>query len=216
MSVRKQIQESNGIYFITFTCARWMNLFDICQSHGVVYNWFDYLKSQGHYIVGYVIMPNHVHAIIGFANTGALINKTVGNGKRFMAYEIIRMLQLQKNEEILYHLSSFINNTDKKRGKQHEVFEPSFDWKECYSIEMIRQKLEYIHANPCRGSWSLAECPIDYAHSSAKFYLTGSQGVYEVTSYADLSDIDLTKLREVVTKTVTKAAESQGGDSAKK
>ena len=129
-----------------------------------------------------------------------------------MAYEIIRMLQLQKNEEILYHLSSFVNNTDKKRGKQHEVFEPSFDWKECYSIEMIRQKLEYIHANPCRGSWSLAECPIDYAHSSAKFYLTGSQADYEVTSYADLSDIDLTKLRNALSK----AAESGGGDSAEK
>jgi REP element-mobilizing transposase RayT len=84
MSVRKQIQESNGIYFITFTCARWLHLFDICQSYGVVYNWFDYLKSQGHYIVGYVIMPNHVHVIIGFANTGISINKAVGNGKRFL------------------------------------------------------------------------------------------------------------------------------------
>jgi hypothetical protein len=39
----------------------------------------------------------------------------------------------------------------------------------------------------------LAKSPIDYVHSSAKFYLTGSQGVYEVTSYADLADIDLTK-----------------------
>jgi REP element-mobilizing transposase RayT len=211
MSVRKQIEESNGIYFITFTCARWLHLFDVCQSYGVVYNWFDYLKSKGHYIVGYVIMPNHVHALIGFANKGVSINKTVGNGKRFMAYEIIRMLQLQKNEEILYHLSSFVNSTDKKRGKMHEVFEPSFDWKECYSPEMIEQKLKYIHANPCRGSWSLVESPIDYAHSSAMFYSTG-QGAYEVTSYSDLKDIDLTKL----TKAATKAAESRGGDSAEK
>ena len=193
MSVRRQIQESNGIYFITFTCARWLHLFDICQSYGVVYNWFDYLKSQGHYIVGYVIMPNHVHAIIGFSNTGVSINKTVGNGKRFMTYEIIRMLQAEKNEEILYHLSSFVNNTDKKRGKQHEVFELSFDWKECYSHEMIEQKLTYIHSNPCSGSWSLAENPLDYTHSSAKFYSTGQQGLCELTSYADLADIDLTK-----------------------
>jgi REP element-mobilizing transposase RayT len=208
MSVRKQIQESNGIYFITFTCARWLHLFDICQSYGVVYNWFDYLKSQGHYIVGYVIMPNHVHVIIGFANTGVSINKAVGNGKRFMAYEIVRMLRDKNNDEILHRLSSFVNNTDKKRGKQHEVFEPSFDWKECYDNTMIKQKLDYVHDNPCRGSWSLAESPENYLHSSARFYLMGQQGIYEVTSYSDLEGIDLTKL--------SKAAESRGGDSAEK
>jgi hypothetical protein len=110
------------------------------------------------------------------------------------------MLQLQKNEEILYHLSSFVNSTDKKRGKMHEVFEPSFDWKECYSPEMIKQKLKYIYANPCRVSWSLVESPINYAHSSAMFYSTGRQGAYEVTSFCDLGDIDLTKLSKAATK----------------
>jgi hypothetical protein len=153
-------------------------------------------------------MPNHVHAIIGFANTGLSINKTVGNGKRFMAYDLVRMLREQKNEEILYYLSSFVNTTDKKRGKQHEVFEPSFDWKECHIHRLIEQKLDYIHTNPCRGNWALAESPIEYVHSSARFYGTGQQGVYIVTSYFDLEDVNLTKLR--------KAAESRGGDSAEK
>ena len=35
-------------------------------------------------------MPNHLHALIAFRNTGQSINTIVGNGKRFMAYEIIR------------------------------------------------------------------------------------------------------------------------------
>jgi hypothetical protein len=43
-------------------------------------------------------------------------------------------------------------NTEKKRGKLHEVFEPSFDRKECYSHEMVERKLYYKHTNPCRGS----------------------------------------------------------------
>ena len=208
MSVRRQILESNGIYFISFTCARWMELFSISQSYNVVYKWFDYLKSQGHFILGYVIMPNHVHAIICFANRGLSINKVVGNGKRFMAYEIVNKQQAQKNEEVLYHLSSFVNHTDKKRNKLHEVFEPSFDWKECYSIALIEQKLDYIHANPCRGRWFLADSPIDYEHSSAKFYATGQQGVYEVMSYSELGDVDSTKL--------VRAAESRDGDSAER
>ncbi len=40
-------------------------------------------------------MPNQVHALIGFQNTGKSINKIVGNGKRFIAYEIINRLQTQ-------------------------------------------------------------------------------------------------------------------------
>jgi REP element-mobilizing transposase RayT len=197
VSVRRQIPENDGVYFITFTCARWLHLFELANAYDVVYKWFDHLKSKGHYIVGYVIMPNHVHALIGFRDTGKSINTTIGNGKRFMAYEIVERLIRNGDEEILHHLRDFVNATDKKRNKQHEVFEPSFDWKECNSQRFIEQKLDYIHENPCRGAWNLAKEPIEYLHSSARYYATGLQGVYEVTSYSELEDIDLTKERIV-------------------
>jgi REP element-mobilizing transposase RayT len=209
MSVRRQIPENEGVYFITFTCARWLHLFESANAYDVVYKWFDYLKSKGHYILGYVIMPNHVHALIGFVNTGVSINTTIGNGKRFMAYEIVERLKQKTDEETLHHLREFVNATDKKRNKQHEVFEPSFDWKECTSDKLIEQKLDYMHDNPCRGIWELAKQPMGYAHSSAKYYATGERGVYEVTSYTILQDVDLGRRRGV-------AAESRGGDSAGK
>lgn len=38
-----------------------------------------------------------------------------------------------------------------------------------------------------------ASCPSDYPHSSALFYITGQQGIYPVTSYTFMEDIDLTK-----------------------
>jgi hypothetical protein len=159
-----------------------------------VYKWFDYLKSKGHYIVGYVIMPNHLHAMIAFRNTqGESINKIVGNGKRFMAYEIIAKLKALNKTSLLEQLSSKVNVTDGKRGKQHEVFEPSFDWKECRTDEFIDQKLDYIHKNPCKGVWNLSVELWDYPHSSARFYLPAEQGVYPVTNYSELEDIDLTK-----------------------
>lgn len=198
MSVRRKIVEKYGVYFITFTCARWFHLFEIAKAYDVVYKWFDYLRGKGHYIVGYVIMPNHVHSLVGFRNSRQSINTIIGNGKGFMAYEIVDRLRAQMNEEILYHLSSFVNRTDRKRNKMYEVFEPSFDWKECISSQFVEQKLEYIHANPCRGQWNLASEPAGYNHSSARFYLTGEQGVYEVVSYVDLEDVDLTKVKETV------------------
>jgi hypothetical protein len=53
--------------------------------------------------------------------------------------------------------------------------------------------LESIHANPSNGVWNLAEDECEYKHSSAKFYVTGEQGEYVVSSYTELEDIDLTK-----------------------
>lgn len=40
-------------------------------------------------------MPNHVHVLISFAKCKQYINTFIGNGKRFMAYEIIKRLQQQ-------------------------------------------------------------------------------------------------------------------------
>ena len=196
MSVRRAIPETDGLYFITFTCCRWLKLFEMTNGYDIVYKWFDYLKTNGHFITGYVIMPNHVHALIAFRNTqGKSINSIIGNGNRFMAYEIIKRLEDQKSTELLEQLASYVNSTDRRRGKQHEVFEPSFDWKECSSDKFIEQKLNYMHENPCRGDWNLVSQPQDYLHSSAKYYIAGIQSVYEVTSYSDLEDIDLTKVK---------------------
>lgn len=82
--------------------------------------------------------------------------------------------------DMLNRLSEFVNYTDRQRGKRHEVFEPSFDWKECYSDDFIDQKMNYIHMNPCVCNPPLAKNPTDYLHSSANFYLGGEKIVYEV------------------------------------
>ena len=62
------------------------------DNYNIVYKWFDYLKTQGHFVNASVIMPNHVHAIISFTETEQNINNIIGNDKRFMAYDIIKSL----------------------------------------------------------------------------------------------------------------------------
>jgi hypothetical protein len=139
-------------------------------------------------------MPNHIHALIGFRNTqGVSINSMIGEGKRFMSYGIVKRLKEKREDEVLRQLADMVNATDRKRGKVHEVFEPSFDWKDCKSSQFINQKVNYIHANPCRGAWSLVVDQCDYKHSSAKYYATGEQGVYVVTNCGEFEDVDLTK-----------------------
>jgi REP element-mobilizing transposase RayT len=190
MSVRKKITEPNGVFFITFTCARWLHLFRLTNGYKAVYKWFDYLKAQGHCITGYVIMSNHVHVMIGFRTSRTSINTLVANGKRFMAYELVKKLEVQGKKEMLELLASYVTKTERLQNKKHTVFQPSFDWKECFSLPFMKQKADYMHLNPCRAG--LVKLPEDYAHSSATYYYTGEQGIYPVMTYMELQDIDLT------------------------
>ncbi|OQY94024.1 MAG: hypothetical protein B6D37_09825 [Sphingobacteriales bacterium UTBCD1] len=193
MPVKQKITEPDGVYFITFTCHQWKPLIELTDGYDLVYNWFDHLKIKGHYIAGYVIMPNHIHALIAFSDTGQSINTIIGNGKRFIAYEIINRVKKQKEVKLLHQLEISVKAKDRERGKRHEIWEDSFDWKECRTNSYMQQKLSYIHRNPCRGKWNLAPAPEDYIHSSAKFYATGEQGIYPVLNYCEPADINLTK-----------------------
>jgi len=192
MPVRKIIPEKDGVYFITFTCAGWLPLFSITDGYKFVYKWFDVLKAAKHYVIGYTIMPHHLHAVIAFSNTGKAINSIIGNSKRFLAYDLIKALKENNKITILQELANRVNSTDKSRNKKHEVFEPSFDWKECRTPQFIIQKLDYMHWNPCKSIPKLAVIPEQYKHSSARFYLTGEHAAYPVINYMRLNDIDLT------------------------
>jgi len=190
MAVRKQHIYQPGFWFITFTCARWLPLFALTGSYDLVYNWFDHLSAQGHQVVGYVIMPNHVHLLLAYRG-GTPLNTLVGNGKRFMAYELVRRLKSMNNDEVLSQLRESRTEGEVASGKLHHVFETSFDALLCYTRKFLLQKLTYIHNNPCAKKWMLAANSIEYIHSSALFYETGVKGLYPgIISFDEVDDGD--------------------------
>lgn len=188
MTVKRTLQEKAGIYFITFTCTDWLPLISMVNAYDAVYKWFDVLKGKGHHVLGYVIMPNHLHLLIAFDSQTKSINTIVGNGKRFLAYELVQRLQTGGFTNILAQLELAVNASDRKRGKLHQVFRHSFDAKECRTDLFIWQKLNYIHQNPVSGKWMLAATALDYPHSSAQYYHTGEQGRYPVLNFNLLKD----------------------------
>ena len=101
MPIQQTIPYEEGPFFITFTCHKWINLIDITGSYDLVYKWFDHLKSKGHKIIGCVIMPNHIHVLIDFIKTHQTINLIIGNGKRFMAYDIIKRLKEAQQHKLI-------------------------------------------------------------------------------------------------------------------
>ena len=136
-------------------------------------------------------MPNHVHATIAFRESKKSINTIVGDGKRFMSYEIVKRLTASGQTGVSQQLTDGVNSSDKKRGKLHQVWEDSFDLKECRSYNFVNQKLNYMHNNPYNGKWNLAANPYSYPHSSGKFYISGEQRIYPVTNFMELEYVDL-------------------------
>ena len=146
MPVHTKINKE-GIYFITFTCYGWLPLIELTQGYDVVYNFFRVLKSQLRTVLAYVIMPNHLHFLLHYSG-GKSLNTVIGNGKRFMAYEIVDLLEQKAEQVLLQKLSAEVKDKDRSRGKKHEVWIGGFDAKECRTEKFILQKLVYIHENP--------------------------------------------------------------------
>jgi REP element-mobilizing transposase RayT len=187
MPIKRKINDLDGLFFITFTCWKWIPLFEITPGYDLVYKWFDLLKSHGHQICGYVIMPNHLHAMIHFKEDKKCINKVISNGKRFISYALARRLKEKNRIDLLLDLQAGVTASDQNKGKIHQVFRHSFDWKACRSDRFINQKLNYIHGNPCSGKWKLSPDPGSYLHSSARFYTEGIHSYYPVTHVYDVS-----------------------------
>ncbi len=74
MAVKTPVDYVEGMYFITFTCQDWLPLFQITNSYVTVYKWFDYFRTTGYHVRGYVIMPNHL-----IMNEILFLNKLLGS-----------------------------------------------------------------------------------------------------------------------------------------
>jgi len=179
------LTEKLGIYFVTFTCFKWIHLIDLTNTYDQVHKFFEILNKNGHELLGYTIMPNHVHFLLYFRKQKQSLNTIIGNGKRFIGYEIIKRLNTQKQHSLLAILSEAVDPSQRRRNKQHELWQGTFDVKECRTEAFILQKLNYMHLNPCNERWRLAQRPSDYQHSSAAFYQIGKLGNVPTRDYQD-------------------------------
>ena len=118
MALHRRITAA-GIYFITFTSYKWVPLIEQVKGYDLIHKWFDILVSGGHTIVGYVIMPNHIHLLLHYNGGPQSLNTIIGNGKRFLAYDIVKRLEQQGDNVLLKMLaeavtSILVNNQEKR------------------------------------------------------------------------------------------------------
>ena len=64
--------------------------------------------------------------------------------------------------------------------QQYKVWEDNYLAKDVFTPAVLEQKLSYIHRNPVRPHWRLADLAEDYPWSSARYYLQNEPALIPV------------------------------------
>ena len=163
-------------WFFTATILNWQPLLKNDGNKNMIIDALRFLIKENRIVLlGFVLMPNHIH-LVWNTKDGLEKNFTQGSLLRFTANSIIREL---KNSEPLALELFRVDAAD----RTIQIWERNPLSTEILTDMVMEQKLNYIHHNPCTGKWNLAQTPVEYRYSSAKFYTEGVDEFNILTSY---------------------------------
>jgi len=152
-------------YFCTITVLDWLPVLIEARYVEPVLDSLRFCREhKGLKLFAFVVMPNHAHLIVA---AGERLQEVMRDFKRFTSRQIHDRLKEDCRETILHWLEYATQRARRARGELglwQDGFHPAALW----SAEVFRQKLEYLHANPCRKG--LVERPEHWWFSSAGFY----------------------------------------------
>lgn len=139
------------LYCLTATILGWRQILTKPACALIVLDSLDWHRRQGRWsLYAYVLMPNHLHAIVrpGETQTISTVLQSFGS---FTAHKILDLLRSVGRHELL---AFFARRQERDVRKQHQIWQP-IQAKNVYSVAFLREKLEYTHNNPVAKHWRL-------------------------------------------------------------
>ncbi len=133
-----------------------------------------YRYQQEFKLLGYVIMPDHIHLII-WPFGRSTVSDIMRDYKTFTSKRIIRQARVENIRDWLTAFEQAGAETDRSENK---VWQDSYWDENVYTERFLRQKLNYVHRNPLRAG--LVERPVDYPYSSYRNYQLGEEWLIEI------------------------------------
>ena len=158
--MRRKIYDSErALHFVTFSCYRRRSLLDTAQARRIVLGTLNaQLDRLAGRCAGFVLMPEHVHALLWFPESG-LLSECLKQWKRMSSVGIQKLLQ-----------TTLVAYTA-ELPKREPVWQPRYYDFNVYSPRKLEEKLRYMHENPVRRG--LVEKAIQWRWSSARHYELG-------------------------------------------
>jgi REP element-mobilizing transposase RayT len=168
MSTGYQINDQEGLYYLTFQVVDWIDIFTRQVYRDIIIESLKYaIENKGLDIFAFVIMSNHVH-LIAQSYLGKL-SDTIRDIKKFTSKRIIDTIQIIPESRSEWMLNRFgFNARQHSQNKDFQVWTHENHAIYLYGPKFIREKLDYLHNNPVRSG--IVEKPENYLYSSARFY----------------------------------------------
>ena len=159
--------DPDHLYFVTTTTVAHTHIFRRDVIKRILVDSLYYVGLMNRVVLyAFVIMPNHIHAIIQCPSDHPL-RDWVRAFKSTTARLIVRHYQATGNRPALDRLRQLVTRPGKQKFK---VWEDGYVAKDVLTPAFLEQKLTYTHNNPVQPHWSLAAAPEEYVWSSARFY----------------------------------------------
>jgi len=170
----------HAVQFFTAVCNHWQKLLEDDAYKQLIIDSLKFRISSGEVKVGaYVIMPNHIHLIWRIQNEHRL-EDVQRDFLKFTSKAIIEKIKSEKGEAALETL--YVGLKDRK----FQVWKRNSMSIDLVTEKFFKQKLEYIHNNPCQPHWNLAVHPVEYKFSSARYYEDGADEFGLLTHWDEL------------------------------
>ena len=159
MVARRVYDDEKHIHFVTFSCYKRRKYLKTELARQIVIGQLgSRIAHHNGVCLGFVIMPDHVHAMIWFPETDQL--STFMNKWKDQTSHALKDL--------------FRTRFQKYWSKIHEtdpIWQPRYYGFNVWSRAKVEEKLHYMHENPVRAG--LVEKAVLWRWSSARWYLEG-------------------------------------------
>jgi putative transposase len=164
MNRRTNHDDEPHAHFLTFSCYRRRRLLDHDRPKRIVLGVLNsQLDRRNGACIGFVVMPDHVHAIVWFPWPGQL-SVFVQQWKRISSHHIALWARRE--------LPNYVAHT----RPEDPFWQRKYYSFNLFDSEKTREKLTYMHENPVRAA--LVARPCDWPFSSARWWeLRQSVGV---------------------------------------
>ena len=164
---RYRIVEDVGLYYVTFTVVEWLPVFINETACRIVTESLNFcIRHKYLKVNAYVIMPTHLHAILFDVEFNSeRLKHTLDDMRKFTGRQLL-------DYSAQYLPKSFADVFKGHAGedRQRRFWQPTQHPVGIFSERVWKQKMDYLHYNPCRKGLVLR--PADWRFSSALFWAT--------------------------------------------
>ncbi len=169
---RYKIIDNNAPYFLTITVVNWIPLLSFPMVQRILLDSLRFLQTQERLVLyAYVILENHLHLVASSTD----LSKEIGDFKSYTARQIIDYYEGVQADNILKQLA--FHKKRYKHDRNYQLWQEGSHPQRIQDLDMLRQKVEYIHHNPVQRGW--VDTPTDWRLSSARNY-AGQGGLLDV------------------------------------